>query len=201
MVRCLACAAALLAAGACSDAENVVPADSAAAAAAAAAASPVADVGPTPGAKAVAPSPATPAVAVATEADGAKVSKEQFKTLRWIQGSWIGREGSGIPFYERYEVANDTAFTQYSYADAKFSSISETSSIVLTNGHVFSGPATASWIATKWEASVIAFSPFKGATSAFRWERLGADTWRATLLWRENGADKQRVYDMKRTAK
>ncbi len=169
---------------------------------------------------------------VVTVDSGAMLSNAQFANLRWIEGKWIGLQGSGVPFFERYQWANDSTMMRYTYASQNFVSVTEMGWIILRDGHVYVGseldsasmpvigsasaprktpsrPAAASasraaaaapaWIATKWDSTLIAFSPLKGATNAFYWEKQPDAHWRATMVWRADEKDHQLVYEMRRS--
>ena len=165
---------------------------------------------------------------------GATVSTAQFAGLGWIEGKWIGLQGSGVPFFERYQWTNDSTVMRFTYATQSFVNVTELGWIILRNGHVYVGSdldsasmpvlagasssrkrparaATASasktsvaapaWIATRWNDTLVAFSPLKGATNAFYWEKQPDDHWRATMVWRADEKDHQLVYAMQRSPK
>lgn len=181
---------------ACTDSETVQAADSSVASAEAPAA-PVT----MPGARAAATPSTLPSVPVATEATAASVSKADFRTMRWIQGSWVGGKGSKLPFYQTFEAANDTTILVTTFADENFSAASESGTFLLTGTHAYYGPETASWIVSKWSGNHIEFSPYKGVSTGFTWDKVSDDQIRVTRTWSEGGAQQQQVITMLRRSK
>lgn len=182
---------------ACTDAETVQSADSTGVALSGAASVPH----KAPGENAVAVSASVPTVATATADQGASVTKEQFATLRAMQGNWAGDKEGKTPFFQTFEFASDSLITMITYADANFAVTSEVGAIVRTNNHVVYGPPTSSWVVTKWDGKHIEFTPMKGAASAFTWDIVSDDTIRVTRIWSENGKDQKKTIVMQRRAK
>ena len=186
-----------------------------------------ADSGSRAGMTASLPTPVLTAAEVTADS-GAAVSVAQFTTLRWLEGKWIGLQGSGAPFFERYHWENDSTIMRYTYADQGFVSAVETGWVIFRNGKVYvgsymdsasmpvtpgSGPVrkrssraavaavtdAPAWIATRWDPTLLAFSPLKGATNAFVWEKQPDDHWKATMVWRSDSTDHQLAYEMRRS--
>lgn len=185
----------------CADSETVQATDSVAAADAALADAPAPASAVLPGSSART-EPAGGVVATpATEAKGASVSRDQFKSLRWIAGNWAGNTKSKTPYFQSFEVINDTLITMHSYADAGFTAVSETGVIVATGGQVYYGPPSSAWIATKWEGNSIEFTPLKGATNSILWERVSKDEVRVTLIARPGGVEQRSAHVMTRRSR
>lgn len=185
----------------CTDSETVPAADSAAAADAAVAAAPAPATAVLPGSSAKPETAGAAVPAAANEAKGASVSREQFRSLRWIAGNWAGNAKSKTPYYQSYEVVNDTLITMNSYADAGFAAVSETGVIVATQGHVYYGPPSSAWIATKWDGNTIEFTPLKGAANSILWERVSNDEVRVTLIARPGGVEQRSTHLMSRRSR
>jgi len=142
------------------------------------------------------PASPTPAAKRFSTADLAK--------LRWIEGSWRGTGDVEAPFYERYHFENDSTLVVDSFADEKFSKISEASRFELKEGQFGNGGDGARWAATAIDDKSISFDPTAKAQNSFRWERASADPhpneWKAVLWWpaTNNKPAGQRVYRMER---
>jgi hypothetical protein len=140
-----------------------------------------------------------PAVAKAAESNAVTVSKADFAQVRWIAGDWIGRQPSGVPFYERYEIASDTLILTQTFADSTFGIPSENGQIVLSgDGRVTSGPPGMRWVATQWSPKKVHFEPLEGASNGFAWETISADRWKATIVYHEPQGDRTVSYEMRR---
>ena len=144
------------------------------------------------------PAPATPPPAAK------KFSAADLAKLRWIEGSWRGTGDVETPFYERYHFENDSTLVVDSFADEKFSKISETSRFELKDGQFGNTGEGARWAAIAIDDNSISFEPITKAKNSFRWERVSAgpqpNEWKAVLWWpaANNKPAGQRVYRMER---
>jgi hypothetical protein len=145
----------------------------------------------------------TPAPASPTPA-AKKFSPAELAKLRWIEGSWRGTGDVETPFYERYHFENDSTLVVDSFADDKFSKISETSRFELKDGKFGNVGEGARWAAIAIDDNSISFEPTAKAQNSFRWERVSAgpqpNEWKAVLWWpaANNKPAGQRVYRMER---
>ena len=133
-----------------------------------------------------------------------RFSPAELAKLRWIEGSWRGTGDVETPFYERYHFENDSTLVVDSFADEKFSKISETSRFELKDGQFGNVGEGARWAATAIDDYSISFEPTAKAQNSFRWEHASAspqpNEWKAVLWWpaANNKAAGQRIYRMER---
>ena len=116
--------------------------------------------------------------------------------LRWIEGTWRGSGVDQKPFFERYRFENDSTLAVDSFPDEKLEKVEDTSRFELKDGR-FGNP---SYVASSIDDNGINFEPVANAKNSFRWERVSANAWKATLKWPAQ-ADKparERVYNMER---
>jgi hypothetical protein len=146
----------------------------------------------------------TPAPASPTPA-AKKFSPAELAKLRWIEGSWRGTGDVETPFYERYHFENDSTLVVDSFADEKFSKMSETSRFELKDGKFGNVGEGARWAAIAIDDNSISFEPIAKAQNSFRWERVSPgpqpNEWKAVLWWpaANNKPAGQRVYRMERS--
>ena len=126
----------------------------------------------------------------------AKLSAADLAKLRWIEGSWRGTGVDQAPFFERYQFDNDSTLLVDSFPDEKLDKVEDTSRYELKDGQFGNGNYVSSGI----DDQGINFEPVAGkAKNSFRWERVSADKWKATLKWTDaNGSPKERIYNMER---
>ena len=126
----------------------------------------------------------------------AKLSAADLAKLRWIEGSWRGSGVDQAPFFERYRFENDTTLLVDSFPDEKLDKVEDTSRYELKDGQFGNG----SYVSSGIDEQGINFEPVAGkAKNSFRWERVSADKWKATLKWNDaNGNPKERIYNMER---
>ena len=125
----------------------------------------------------------------------AKITANDLKKLRWIEGSWRG-SGYETPFFERYRFENDETLIVETLADESVSKVTDTSRFVLKDGQFGSEGA----VATELTDTYIVFSPLKPGQNTFRFEKVSADSWKAVLTWPKSDkrAAGDRVYHMQR---
>jgi hypothetical protein len=115
----------------------------------------------------------------------------QFAQLRWLVGSWRGRESSGKYFYERYHLANDSTLQMTGYADSTFAKAKPGDSVRLRGGQV----RYENVVATRLDPSGVAFATPSG-NFGFTWVRTPSG-WTATLRQTDaSGRDRTTVYQM-----
>ena len=127
----------------------------------------------------------------------AAVTPDQFKQLAWIAGRWQGAEAGGAPFFESYRMIDDSTIASTTWADASFSSATDSSRISLRNGEVTNGPG---YVVTAWSENSVHFEPRGTAVNSFTWQQESADRWTARLQWTQDGKPSERTYIMTRVA-
>jgi hypothetical protein len=127
--------------------------------------------------------------------DAKKFSTADIAKLRWIEGTWRGSGVDQAPFFERYRFENESTLAVDSFPDEKLDKVEDTSRFELKDGQFGNG----SYVASSIDDNGINFEPTK-AKNSFRWERVSANAWKATLKWPADGNKpaRERVYNMER---
>ncbi len=127
----------------------------------------------------------------------ARITLEQFQSLRWLEGTWRGDEAGADPFYESYRFLNDSTILSATYADSTARVVSDSGVLAFAGGRVTSRGGTAVWVLTAMDPLSLRFDPVANATNSFVWTRQSTDSWTATLRWRDaKGEQRQRAYRM-----
>ena len=123
-------------------------------------------------------------------------STTELSKLRWIAGTWRGSGVDQGPFFERYRFENDSILAVDSFPDEKLDKVDDTSRFELKDGRFGNG----SYVASSIDDNGINFEPVANAKNSFRWERVSANAWKATLKWPAEGNKpaRERVYNMER---
>ena len=120
-----------------------------------------------------------PLAAAAQQAQPATVTLEQFRGLRFIEGSWIGSGYAPGPFYERYVFVNDSTIEMTSYEDAAFTRRSgEVNTYQLRGGKVTSRDGKGALM--RIDSLGYHFASV-GGSGRWTFRRVSADRWTATL--------------------
>jgi hypothetical protein len=115
----------------------------------------------------------------------------------WIEGTWSGSVVDQKPFFERYRFENESTLAVDSFPDEKLDKVEETSRFELKDGVFGNG----NYVASSIDDNGINFDPVaQKAKNSFRWERVSANAWKATLKWPADGNKpaRERVYNMER---
>lgn len=128
--------------------------------------------------------------------DPKKFSAADVAKLRWIEGTWRGSGVDQAPFFERYRFENESTLAVDSFPDEKLDKVEDTSRFELKDGR-FGNP---SYVASLIDDNAVNFEPVANAKNSFRWERVSANAWKATLKWPADGNKpaRERVYNMER---
>jgi hypothetical protein len=141
----------------------------------------------------------TPTEQGAQVAPPVTVTGAQFRTIGWMTGRWRGTLPDGAPFYESYQLQNDSTLESRGWSDSTFTKLADSSVITLRKGEVWSGDAAKGYVVTRWSGDTIRFDPRGASANAFTWVRADADHWTATLTWTDRqGRAQRRVYQMVR---
>lgn len=125
------------------------------------------------------------------------LSTADISKLRWIEGTWRGSGVDQAPFFERYRFENESTLAVDSFPDEKLDKVEDTSRFELKDGRFGNG----SYVASSIDNNGINFEPLAGkAKNSFSWERVSANSWKATLKWPADGNKpaRERVYNMER---
>lgn len=113
-------------------------------------------------------------IASACAAIAGGYTQGDFAKLSFLEGRWQGIGPDGVPFYERYDFPSPEKFRSQRF-DAAFTTVSDTSTLTLEEGDIYSRWGEYSWKATDIADGYIAFAPVN-APSAFHWKKLDAST-------------------------
>ena len=129
----------------------------------------------------------------------ATVTPSQFQTFRWIEGTWRGTGGGVDPFYERYELVDDSTLRRVSFSDSTLASVSDSARIGLRAGRVLDPAADPEWHVTAFDSASWRFESIEHAGRALTWRRTTPDRWTATLESRDaDGNPQERFYTLER---
>lgn len=126
----------------------------------------------------------------------ARVTVEQFRTLRWFEGRWVGIAPDGSLFYEAYRMVDDSTIRSYQFADSVIRPPTDSGTIALREGRVTSGDADARWVLTRIDSASVRFESTREARSGFEWRRVGLGAWEARLFHDSAGVATERTYRM-----
>ena len=130
----------------------------------------------------------------------AKITAEQLRKLRWIEGSWRGTGVNQQPFFERYRFESDTVLAVDGLENEKLEKVTDTTRFELKDGEFGGGSEGSRWVATAIDENSISFAPVVKARNFFVWRRDSKDSWTAILSWPARG-DKpagEKTYKMER---
>jgi len=123
----------------------------------------------------------------------------EFQTIRWIEGTWRGTGGGVDPFYERYRLLDDSTLLRETFSDSSLAAVSDSTRIGVRGNRVVDPIDDPKWHATAFDTVGWRFESLEDAGRGFTWRRATADSWTATLEWRDgSGAAQQRVYTLER---
>ena len=118
----------------------------------------------------------------------AAVSRDEFKSLAWLEGHWVGRQPDGSGFYEEYRFKDDSTIGTWGFADSAATVAHDSGEIRLRSGQVTSGNDLIGWVVTSLDTSRVDFAPLHGAQNSFTWTRRPDGGWIAKLHWPADGS-------------
>lgn len=139
------------------------------------------------------------ALSVTGDAQGnaQRVTLDQFRSLRWIEGHWRGSGGAYPAFYEQYRFVNDSTIEMRSFPDSTFQTASETSTYEFRGGLISGGSQPPKSIAVVLTDSSVQFLRPGATRGGYTFTRNNADQWTATLHPQNEGG-RATVYVMRR---
>ena len=148
---------------------------------------------------ATATSQASTATAVAADTMGATLSAADVRTLAWLKGTWKGTGDVPTPFYEQYELLNDSTLRVYGFTDSTLAVANDTSVFTLRAGRFGNHDKPSRYVAKLLDRDHIEFVPVN-ARNGFIWRRKDADSWQAVIVIpaMPNAPAKERNYAMTR---
>ena len=142
----------------------------------------------------------TPSTQATPQATPAKLSVEDLKKLRWIEGTWRGTGVNQPAFFERYRWENDTTLAVDSFENEKLEKVTDTTRFELKDGEFGGGSEGARYVATAVDDNEITFAPVVKARNWFVWKRESKDSWTAIIkpLEKPDKPSKDIIYNMER---
>ena len=126
------------------------------------------------------------------------ITQQQFSSLRWLAGKWVGSGVDQGPFFERYSFSDDSTLIVDSFADSTFGPVTESARYELRGG-VLANTGVMRWTAVRIAGDSVVFVPLLKARNGFVWRRDDANRWTAVITWTaKDGKAARRVYDMRR---
>lgn len=140
-----------------------------------------------------------PEAEIAGAAEAASVTAADFRTIRWIEGTWRGTGGGVEPFVERYRLVDDSTLLRETFTDSSLSSIGDSALIVLRGSRVVEPAEDPRWQVTAFDSSSWRFESLERPGHAFTWRMEAPDRWTADLESRDaSGAPQTRMYTLER---
>ena len=127
----------------------------------------------------------------------ANVTRQQFRQLQWIEGSWRGSGGAYPAFFEEYRLLNDSTIKMRSFSDSTLRVATDSSVIEWRNGRVQSRSVRSTYVAVTFTPSSVRFAQPGRAEGGHPFTRVSADEWTATLHPASSG-DRPTVYTLRR---
>lgn len=109
-------------------------------------------------------------------------AKSDLRTLHWLKGKWKGQGETGAPFFEQYEIRNDTLIVISYYADSGFKSKSGEATIFFSRDKIWHVYGNSKWILSEATDSSWRFLPVERASNSFLWEYVDRNHWKATIV-------------------
>ena len=136
------------------------------------------------------------------QATPVKLTVEDLKKLRWIEGTWRGTGVKQPTFFERYRWENDTILAVDSFDNEKLEKVTDTTRFELKNEEFGGGSEGSRYVATALDDNAITFAPVVKARNSFVWQRESKDLWTAIIkpLGTPEKPAKDIIYKMERLA-
>lgn len=133
----------------------------------------------------------------------AKLTAEDLKKLRWIEGTWRGTGVNQPAFFERYRWENDTTLAVDSFDNEKLEKVTDTTLFELKDGEFGGGGEGRRYVATALDDNTITFGPVIRARNFFVWKHESKDSWTAIIkpLSTPDKPAKDVIYNMERWPK
>lgn len=129
----------------------------------------------------------------ASQSPAATVSREQFKQLEWIAGTWRGSGGAYPAFFEEYRFVDDTTIRMRAFADSTLRTVTDSSVIAWRDGKIQSRDN----VVVEFSPTSVRFKRPSATAGGHTFTRVSADEWTATLHPAQSGGQAT-VYVMRR---
>lgn len=133
----------------------------------------------------------------------AKLTAEDLKKLRWIEGTWRGTGVNQPAFFERYRFENDTTLAVEGFDDEQLTKSNGITRFELKEGEFGGGSEGSRYVATALDDNSITFAPVVKARNSFVWKRESKDSWTAIIqpLGTPDKPAKEIIYNLERWPK
>ena len=125
-------------------------------------------------------------------------SADDFRKLRWMEGTWKATAPGEQTHYERFKFANDSTIEISYYSDSAFARESGSGRVYLSVGRIYHTFGPGRWGATSVDANGVYFVPQINANNTFAWSHSSADAWTATIRSGYSGRERVTVYQLER---
>ena len=121
-----------------------------------------------------------------TEPDAIDIEKNDLKKMKWITGSWVG-DYKGQPFYETYEMSNDSTFRIIGYEQVGTDTASFNETFIhWKDGDYYMGQGP-NYKVTKLDEKEVRMVPLQ-ASNEILWTSVNDSTWTALLAGKTDTA-------------
>jgi len=140
----------------------------------------------------------TISVAPVVAQNPASVSEDEFASLEWLEGRWVGTGGEAGTFYEQYRRLDDGTIEVTTFADSNFTRQQSRSTIQRVGGFVMmSGGEGGQSIVTRMQRESIRFEWAGSDRPGYSWNKVSDDEWVAVMDRRDQAPV---VYNMRRVS-
>jgi hypothetical protein len=127
----------------------------------------------------------------------ARVTGDEFATLDWLEGRWVGSGPGQGAFYEEYRRVGEGVIEQTTWTDSTFSTRQSSSRIELVEGYVIVSSEDRRSVVTDFDDESVRFEWEGGGRLGYTWTRVSDDEWYAVL---DRKGDAPVVYSMRRVS-
>lgn len=110
-----------------------------------------------------------------------KLTADDLKKLRWIEGSWRGTGVNQPAFFERYRWENDTTLAVEGFDDEQMTKSNGITRFELKGSEFGGGSDGALYVATALDEKSITFGPVVKVRNFFVWKYESKDSWTAVI--------------------
>ena len=105
-----------------------------------------------------------------------RVSPDELRKLRWIEGAWRGTGDGQAPFFERYHFENESTLVVETFVDQTLSKVTDVTRFELRDGQFGNWGEGDRWAVTQLGDVSVTFEPVFHAKNSFRWRRESRDS-------------------------
>lgn len=121
-----------------------------------------------------------------TNASENSVSREDLSLMKWIEGNWVG-DYKGTPFYETYEIVNDSTLRIVNYSNVGTDSATSSEEFIFWNEDAYYMGEGSKYKVVMVDTGEIKMVPLKANNEVY-WKRVDDTTWAAELAGKTDTA-------------